>query len=119
MGAPWYTPGPGTALFVRDAVWYVPNVQTGTAYTLVQSDRSNIVEFTSGSAVTVTVPADVFTAGAWIKISQAGAGQISFVAGPGLTLDYPGGTTPKTKGQWQEATIRYRNPDEAVLNLTG
>lgn len=51
-------------------------VETGTTYTLLAADTGKILEFTNGSAVTVTLP-DTLPVGFTVTIVQAGAGQIT------------------------------------------
>lgn len=58
----------------------------GTTYTLLAADANCILIFSSASAVTVTVPQNVFAAGESICIRQGAAGQVTLVAGSGVTL---------------------------------
>lgn len=56
------------------------NVQAGSSYTLALTDAGKLVEFTSGAAVTVTVPADSstdFPLGSEILLRQAGDGKVT------------------------------------------
>lgn len=69
--------------------------QTGTTYTLVANDNTTVVQFTSASAVTVTIPPHSSVAlptGAQIELFQAGSGTVTVQAGAGVTLHSPGGT---------------------------
>lgn len=71
-----------------------------TARTLVRTDQNAIIQFTSGLAVSVTIPnnsAVPFSIGSSIMGIQMGAGQVSWNAGSGVTLNYSGGlhTTAK------------------------
>ena len=56
------------------------------------------------SANTLTINASLFSAGNQILISQYGAGQVTFVAGAGVTLRSPSGKL-KLTGQYSLATI--------------
>ena len=58
----------------------------GTSYTLLATDANCVLIFSSATAVTVTVPADVFAQGESICIRQGAAGQVTLVAGAGVTL---------------------------------
>jgi len=58
---------------------------TETTYTIDEGNKSKIGRFTSSSAVTVTVPSGL-SANFDCMILQLGTGQISFVAGSGVTL---------------------------------
>lgn len=58
----------------------------GTSYTLLASDAGKLLVFTNASAITVTVPPDVFTQGDVVCIRQGAAGQVTLVAGSGVTF---------------------------------
>lgn len=53
------------------------NAQSGTTYTLVANDLNKLVTTSNASAVTVTVPNGVFSAGDIINIIQLGDGQVT------------------------------------------
>jgi hypothetical protein len=74
------------------------------SYTLVASDNNKLIEMNVGSANNVTINNSVFTAGNQILVSQYGAGQVTFVAGSGVTLRSPSGKL-KLTGQYSLATI--------------
>ena len=74
------------------------------SYTLVSSDNNKLIEMNVGSANNVTINNSVFTAGNQILVSQYGAGQVTFVAGSGVTLRSPSGKL-KLTGQYSLATI--------------
>ena len=70
------------------------NTQAGTTYTFQLTDAGNAVDFTSGSAVSATVPANAtiaFPAGTQIDVMQAGAGKVSIIAAGGVTIQSLGG----------------------------
>ena len=80
---------------------YPVNAQSGTSYTLALSDQDGLVSFSSTSAVTVTVPDDVFPVGATINIFKSGAsGDVNVSAS---TLRYSLGS--KLRAQWSMATL--------------
>ena len=84
------------------------NAQTGTTYTLVAGDAENkLVTLSNGSAITLTVPPSVFTAGQQINIAQIGAGQVTLAQGAGVTITSTGATAsaPKCRAQYSAATI--------------
>ena len=69
-----------------------PNVQSGSNYTLQAGDVGKVIVMTSASANTVTVPAAVVPADAYIPVVQAGAGQTTIVPASGaVTLESPSG----------------------------
>lgn len=84
------------------------NAQTGTTYTLVSADAENkLVTLSNASAITLTVPPSVFTAGQQINIAQLGAGQVTLAQGSGVTITSTGATAsaPKLRAQYSAGTI--------------
>ena len=73
------------------------NVQSGTTYTLQDSDSGKILRFTSGSAITITANTAQAVAGFNCVIEQAGAGQISF---DGTATKVNADSHTKTYGQY-------------------
>jgi hypothetical protein len=71
-------------------------------YTTVATDAGNTINSTS-TAITVTV-SNTLTAGQRIDFVQTGAGQITFAAGSGVTLNSRGAKL-KTAGQYSGATV--------------
>jgi hypothetical protein len=79
------------------------NAQTGTTYTLISSDANKLVTLNNASAITVTVPSAVFTAGQQINLLQLGAGQVTFQGdGTSTIVSNPG---VKTRAQYSIATL--------------
>lgn len=91
----------------------VPVSAQTAAYTLVAGDAGSIVEVNSASAVSVTVPASTFAAGQIVEVCQMGAGQVTIVAGSGVTLRNANGL--KISAQYGSASIRFRSATEAVV----
>ena len=83
------------------------NAQTGTTYTLVASDSAKLVTTSNASAVTVTIPPSVFTAGNQINVQSIGVGLTSFVAGVGVTITSTGATAaaPILRARYSACTI--------------
>lgn len=79
------------------------NRQTAS-YALQASDVNKLVEMNVGSACNVTVNNSLFTAGNQILVSQYGAGQVTFVAGTGVTIRSASGKL-KLTGQYSMATL--------------
>jgi len=80
---------------------------TGTTYTPAITDVNKLVQLNNAAAITVTVPASVFSAGQQVNIQQTGAGQVT-VQGDGtsvLTSTGASGPAPKTRAQYSAATI--------------
>jgi len=89
------TPNEGISLWVADedlfatyngANWLLDGVvtQSGSSYTLANSDNKSTMRFTSATAVTITLPNNLQT-GFSVNIIQAGAGQITFTPASGAT----------------------------------
>jgi hypothetical protein len=100
------------ATIVRPSNWnddhdlvLVSRVVAGTTDTLVPGDDNGIVKYTSATAVTVTLPANLpvdFNT----TLIQAGAGQVAWTAASGATIPAvrPAGAT-KTAGAGAEAGV--------------
>lgn len=115
---------PGTAVDIvgiqgtgSDGIWrdttvndYIrfKTIQSGTTYTLALVDFGSLIEFTSATAVTVTIPPNssaVFPIGSMIEVCQYGAGKVTVAAGAGVTLLSPGSVLSTAS---QYSTIRLR-----------
>lgn len=83
------------------------NAQTGTTYTLVIGDLGKWVTASNASAITLTVPPSVFSAGNVVHVQQIAAGQVTFSQGAGVTITSTGATAsaPKLRAQYSAATI--------------
>lgn len=65
------------------------NAQSGTTYTFLLTDAGNMVEFTNGSPVAVTIPLNssvAFPIGTQIDVMAGGAGKVTFAGAGGVTL---------------------------------
>lgn len=78
------------------------NAQTGTTYSLVLADQDKLVTLSNASAVTVTVPNGIFSAGQSVNLQQLGAGQVT-VASDGTTVIT--GTGLSLNSQYSAATL--------------
>jgi hypothetical protein len=83
-----------------DAAYTINNISAN--YTILASDSGKFV-ISTGSAITVTV-ANVLSVGQRIDFFQDGAGQITFAAGAGVTLQSKGSKL-KTAAQESAVTI--------------
>jgi hypothetical protein len=83
------------------------NAQTGTTYTLVAGDADKLVTTSNGSAITVTVPPSVFSAGQQINVQSIGVGLTSFAQGAGVTITSTGASAsaPILRARYSAATI--------------
>jgi hypothetical protein len=73
----------------------------GTTYGLTDGDSGKTLKTTNGSAVSITVPAGLSIAP--ISVVQYGAGQVTFVAGAGVTIRTS--ETLKLSKQYAAATL--------------
>ena len=87
---------------------------SNTTYTLSASDNGRILDFTSNSNITLTVP-NTLPVGFQVSITQAGTGQVVFVASGGMTINNRWGAKA-TSGQWAKAGIEVRATNVAVLS---
>lgn len=97
-----------------DTVLYI-NTQTDS-YTLTSDDAGAIVELNKATAVNLTVPPNAsvaFPVGTQITLSQIGAGQVTVVAGSGVTIRTP--DTLKLAEQYAMAALYKRGTNEWVL----
>ena len=78
------------------------------ARTLTEADINKVMTSTSASAVTLTLPQMSVRSGECIHVKQGGAGQITVVAGSGVTIDIAS-TVKKTRAQ--ESIINKNYPD--------
>jgi hypothetical protein len=92
------------------------NAQTGTSYTPVISDRGLIVTMNNASAQTLTIPPNssvAFVIGNSFQVIGLGAGEVTMVAGSGVTLRATPGL--KLRAQYSSVTCIKIATDEWVL----
>lgn len=92
-----------------------PNTQSGTTYTLVLTDAGGIVEMSSASSNTVTIPPNssvAFIVGTRITVVQTGAGTTTIAGGSGVTLL---GSVLSTAGQYAGITFYQRAANSWVV----
>lgn len=63
------------------------NEETGTSYTLVASDRGQVVTMANGGANTVTIPASGFNVGDVVTVIQIGSGTTTITAASGVDIN--------------------------------
>lgn len=86
---------------------------TGTAKTLGLADINTIIDCTSSSAVTITIPPQssvAWTADAEIHIRMSGTGAVSIAVGAGVTIP-PLGAPIALSGQGAVVTLKRRSSD--------
>jgi hypothetical protein len=91
------------------------NAQT-SAYTTVLGDRDKLVEVSSATGVTLTIPENASVAypvGTSIDILQTGAGQVTIAGAVGVTVNATPGL--KLRTQWSSATMFKRAENTWVV----
>lgn len=98
-GTAWVSGGAGIVSAIK--------AETGTTYTFVVGDVNKFITCDNSSAITVTIPPDVFAEADTIMIQQKGTGQVTVVEGSGVTITSTGATedAPKTKSRYSALTI--------------
>jgi hypothetical protein len=83
------------------------DAETGVTYTLIAANLNQLVTLNNASAITLTVPPSVFSAGDVINIAQIGAGQVTLSQGAGVTINSTGATAtaPKLRARYSAASI--------------
>ena len=82
------------------------NAQTGTTYTLVAADLNKLVTSSNASAVVITIPASIFSAGDIINVQSIGVG-LTTISGGGVTITSTGASAsaPILRARYSAASI--------------
>jgi hypothetical protein len=121
--------GTGSTLYVKEtgtgSTGWVPMSAPGIlvsfnqsgAYTLGSVDYGLGMDFTSATAVVLTVPTNAtagLPVGSLVRVTQAGAGQVTVTPAAGVTVRTPTGLS--TRAQWSTIELRKRTTTEWVLS---
>lgn len=109
IGTPVEPPAPSTTISI--------STQTGTSYPLVLEDQGKLVTINNGSANTVTIPLNssaAFPVGAWIEVSNIGAGTCTITAASGVTLNGTDGGS-KELAQWAGTRLYKINTNTWIM----
>ena len=94
-----------------------PISQKTASYTLSSlTERDDLIEMGSGSALTLTIPpnsAIAYPVGTSLDVLQTGAGQVTIAAGAGVTVNATPGL--KLRTQWSSATLFKRAENTWVV----
>jgi hypothetical protein len=94
-----------------------PIVQKTASYTLSSlTERDSLIEVSSGSSTTITIPADgtlSFPVGTSIDILQTSTGQVTIAGAGGVTVNSTPGL--KLRTQWSSATLFKRAANTWVV----
>jgi len=88
---------------------------SSTARTLTADDNLTNIEFTNAGAITVTVNKDVLPENSITYLTQGEAGQVTVVAGVGVTIDY----SDSLKTRTQESMIGLKQIQANKFELFG
>lgn len=121
MTQPMHTDGYSIAKAIDTAVAAsAPTTRTVTANsTLIAADDGGTVIVNDASANTLTLPENVFEAGATVLVVNEGAGKVTVTAGSGLTLHiapHGAGTVGAIIDQYDIATIVFLSATVAVVS---
>ena len=87
---------------------------TGTTYTLSAIDNGRIIDCTSATAVSITVP-NTLPVGFQVSITQSGVGAVTVTASGGMVINNRWAGTG-TSGQWAKIGLEVRDVNSAVLS---
>ncbi len=96
---------------------FTKNVQTGTAYTLVATDRGKLLEFSNSGSIALTIPTNAavtFEIGDRVDVLLASTGTITIGGAPGVSVAAEGGITT-ISSQWTRVTLIKRTTDDWVV----
>jgi urease beta subunit len=96
---------------------FTRNVQTGTAYTLVITDRGKLLEFSNAGSVSLTIPTNAavaFEIGDRVDVLLVSTGSVSIAGASGVTIAAEGGLTT-ISSQWTRVTLIKRTTDDWVV----
>ena len=96
---------------------FTKNVQTGTAYTLVITDRGKLLEFSNAGSITLTVPTNAavaFEIGDRVDVLLVSNGSIAIAGASGVKVAAEGGLTT-ISSQWTRVTLIKRTTDDWVI----
>ena len=82
------------------------NAQTGTTYTLILADLNKLVTTSNASAVVVTIPPSIFSAGDIINVQSIGVG-LTTISGGSVTITSTGASAsaPILRARYSAASI--------------
>lgn len=83
-------------------------------YTLTTADNNNVIRANASTAMTVTVPADVFQSGDRVDVVQQGTQPVTFAAGAGLTI-YSKNSKVQLTSRYGAVSIMFYSPTIAYL----
>lgn len=110
------TTSASTITVTANIVYHITTNAQTVSYTLVLADDGKIIECSSSSALTLTVPANndvAFPVGTQIMLIQTGSGQLTVAGAGGVTINATPGL--KLRTQWSAATLLKRATNTWLL----
>lgn len=110
------TTSASTITVTANIVYHITTNAQTASYTLVLADDGKIIECSSSSALTLTVPANndvAFPVGTQIMLIQTGSGQLTVAGAGGVTVNATPGL--KLRTQWSAATLLKRATNTWLL----
>ncbi len=117
LGDCWHTRGVEAIDLLQGGV--TPVIDATTARTLTVADGGCAIEFSSGSAIAVTVPndnAERFRDGSIVLLEATGAGTITVSGAAGVTIHSSGGLVASS-GQYAVLALRKKRAN--IWTITG
>jgi urease beta subunit len=96
---------------------FTKNVQTGTNYTLIATDRGKLLEFSNSGAITLTIPTNSavsFEVGDRVDVLLTSTGSLTIAGASGVSVAAEGGITT-ISSQWTRVTLIKRTTDDWVI----
>lgn len=109
---------PGSVRTAVSSLAGVANTTQTGSYTTVLTDAGTVIEMNAASSVNFTVPPNssvAYDVGTILEVYQMGAGQVTLVAGAGVTLRTSTGTLT-TRAQYSTVSLRQRATNEWVVS---
>lgn len=95
----------------------IESMTIGESYSLGLAALGKVVESTSATSITVTIPSDAveaFPVGSVVELYLYGTGAVTIVAGSGVTMHAPGGRVTLSE-QYGSVAIRKRAMNEWTI----
>ncbi len=102
-----------------DIFYRTRNLIAGTTYTITQADHGKVLQFSSNSPVTITVPVDAttgWTANGWCIPFNSGTGGLTFVDDGTSVIRVVGGGPATMTRQYSTALLQRNTTSNYVLS---
>lgn len=96
---------------------FTRNVQTGASYTLVETDRGKLLEFSNAGSINLTIPTNAavaFEIGDRVDVLLTATGSLAIAGASGVTVVAEGGLTT-ISSQWTRVTLIKRATNDWVI----